>query len=221
MGAGVRLARLGAAPAEGAMSAAYVRSVFDQYAPDFDRALTEGLDYRGPALLFDAVATTVSSEGASSHFDKGARSRLRNRPCRRGVLDEASTASIGVDLSPAMAAAARAQAAATAMSTSPTCWSMRERASDAGFDLVIAADALVYLGDLAPLFNNLRRVIEPGGLFAFSVETHGGEGVVLGEKLRYAHARRYVEERSSAPGWCRRGSKPPRPATRAALRSLA
>jgi predicted TPR repeat methyltransferase len=32
----------------------------------------------------------------------------------------------------------------------------------------------------------------PGGLFAFTVETHAGTGVVLGEKLRYAHAADHV-----------------------------
>jgi predicted TPR repeat methyltransferase len=30
-------------------------------------------------------------------------------------------------------------------------------------------------------------VLAPGGLFAFTVESHAGEGVVLGEGLRYAY----------------------------------
>ena len=61
------------------------------------------------------------------------------------------------------------------------------RQNDCSADLVIAADALVYLADLAPLFREVGRVLEPDGLFGFTVETHAGDGVILGEKLRYAH----------------------------------
>ena len=49
-GASLRLACFGAAPA-GAMPENYVRTLFDAYAPGFERALTEGLGYRAPELL--------------------------------------------------------------------------------------------------------------------------------------------------------------------------
>jgi predicted TPR repeat methyltransferase len=35
-------------------------------------------------------------------------------------------------------------------------------------------------------------VLAPGGVFAFTLETHKGEGVMIGEGLRYAHAAEYV-----------------------------
>src|SRR5258708_15836755 len=38
-----------------AMPEAYVRALFDQYAPKFEKALVDDLGYRGPALLFKAV----------------------------------------------------------------------------------------------------------------------------------------------------------------------
>ncbi len=63
---------------------------------------------------------------------------------------------------------------------------------DASANLVLAADAMVYLADLAPLLQEVKRVLAAGGLLAFTVETHGGEGVILGEGLRYAHAAAYV-----------------------------
>jgi predicted TPR repeat methyltransferase len=52
-------------------------------------------------------------------------------------------------------------------------------------DLIVAADAFVYFPDLGPLCRAAARVLEPGGLFAFTAEMHEGAGVVLGEKLRY------------------------------------
>jgi len=37
-----------------------------------------------------------------------------------------------------------------------------------------------------------RRVLTAGGLLAFTTETYGGEGVIIGEGLRYAHAAAHV-----------------------------
>src|SRR6187399_2673659 len=54
-GARLHLARLGTGEATPAMTGVYVRRLFDQHAPDFDEALVERLDYRGPELLLEAV----------------------------------------------------------------------------------------------------------------------------------------------------------------------
>src|ERR1700689_165586 len=53
-GASLRLMRLGAEKLSN-MPQAYVRALFDQYAPKFEAALVDDLGYRGPALLFKAV----------------------------------------------------------------------------------------------------------------------------------------------------------------------
>src|SRR5882672_10577251 len=45
-----------------------------------------------------------------------------------------------------------------------------------------------------------RRVLVAGGLLAFTVETHRGEGVILGEGLRYAHGAGYVRASVEACG---------------------
>jgi predicted TPR repeat methyltransferase len=64
---------------------------------------------------------------------------------------------------------------------------------DASADLVLAADAMVYLADLAPILAEVRRVLAAGGVLAFTVETHTGDGVILGKGLRYAHSADYVQ----------------------------
>ena len=68
---------------------------------------------------------------------------------------------------------------------------LRDR-PQASADLVLAADAMVYQSDLAPLLREVKRVLASGGLLAFTVETHGGDGVILGEGLRYAHGAGFV-----------------------------
>ena len=45
------------------MSPAYVRTLFDQYAPEFDRALLDTLHYRGPRVLRDAVIGALHAAG--------------------------------------------------------------------------------------------------------------------------------------------------------------
>jgi len=53
-GASLHLMLLGAEKLS-AMPEGYVRTLFDQYAPKFEKALVDDLGYRGPALLFKAV----------------------------------------------------------------------------------------------------------------------------------------------------------------------
>src|SRR5262249_36547915 len=107
LGAGLHLARLGALPA-GEMPAAYVRALFDQYAPRFDKALTEGLVYRGPKILREAVERACASEQRPLRF-----SAALDLGCGTGLAGAAFRAYadrlVGVDLSPRMIAAARAK----------------------------------------------------------------------------------------------------------------
>src|SRR5258708_20296313 len=64
--------------------------------------------------------------------------------------------------------------------------------ADARANLILAAEAMVYVADLAAVSSEAKRVLVPGGLLAFTVETHVGDGVILGEGLRYAHSADYV-----------------------------
>jgi predicted TPR repeat methyltransferase len=198
IGAGLRLAQLGAEDLAAAMSPGYVRAIFDQYAPDFDRALVQGLCYRGPQLLLDAVLAACTQAGRPPHFD-----RAFDLGCGTGLVGELFWGRIdslvGVDLSPQMVALAERKGCYNHLHIADMLDFLRVEPIDST-DLIVAADALVYVADLAPLFVEIARVMEQGGLFAFTVETHEGEGVVLGEKLRYAHADPYVRTVLNAAG---------------------
>ena len=71
---------------------------------------------------------------------------------------------------------------------------------DTSANLVLAADAMVYLADLAPVLAEAKRVLVFGGVLAFTTETHDGEGVIIGEGLRYAHSADYVRASVEAAG---------------------
>ncbi len=75
-----------------------------------------------------------------------------------------------------------------------------EAVAGARYDLVLAADVLVYIADLAGVAAAVRRVLTPAGRFGFTVETHAGEGVRLGESLRYAHGAAHVRAAMAGAG---------------------
>jgi predicted TPR repeat methyltransferase len=186
-GAKVRLMRLGVEPlAE--MPQSYVRALFDQYAPRFDEALVKALNYRAPDLLREAVVAVRPDAHFCRGYDLGCGTGLAGRAFASDV-DEM----IGVDLSREMIARARASGCYAVLHVSDMLTGLRAE-RDASCDLILAADALVYLADLSPLLREASRVLSANGLLAFTVETHAEEGVTLGAGLRYAHAEAYVRE---------------------------
>src|ERR1700730_2021694 len=99
-GASLRLMLLGAHPLS-AMPPAYVRALFDQYAPRFETALVGDLGYRGPALLFKAVLAARAAIRKPAFFK-----RAIDLGCGTGLAAHAFAAQtdafIGIDLSPRM-----------------------------------------------------------------------------------------------------------------------
>ena len=53
----------------------------------------------------------------------------------------------------------------------------------------------LYCRSCAEVCAAVARVLDAGGLFAFTVETHAGEGAIVGAKMRYAHGADFVRAR--------------------------
>jgi predicted TPR repeat methyltransferase len=68
------------------------------------------------------------------------------------------------------------------------------------YDLILAADTLVYLGDLAVLFRGVSARLKKGGFFLFTVEKKPGEGFELGPKRRYRHGEAYLRDQAERMG---------------------
>jgi predicted TPR repeat methyltransferase len=199
-GASLRLMLLGATPLS-SMPSAYVRALFDQYAPKFEAALVDDLGYRGPALLFKAVQSVRAAIGKP-----GAATQINRSLEKCGLAAIAFAAQVdeftGIDLSPRMIERARATGLYARLEVAEMVEGLRSK-PDASADLILAADAVVYLSDLAALLCEARRVLAPGGLLAFTAETHGGDCVILGEGLRYAHSAGYLRASIEAAGLTR------------------
>lgn len=193
-GAGLHLVRLGAPLGE--MPRSYVRALFDGYASSFDNAVTEGLNYRAPALLARAVEASGVPMTFGSVLDLG---------CGTGLAGAAFRPRcdwlVGVDLSKAMLAQARGKGLYDRLVEADIVQFLRdETVAGARYHLVIAADVFMYLADLAPMLKAMAAVLAPGGRMAFSVETYDGEGVVLRDTLRFAHSAAHVRAALAGAG---------------------
>ncbi|MPZ38846.1 MAG: methyltransferase domain-containing protein [Rhizobiales bacterium] len=195
-GATVQLARLTGEATP--MPAGYVRALFDQYAKHYDLSLVEGLDYRGPQLLFDAVMNACEALNRHPFFG-----RALDFGCGTGlaaaVLAPHINSLVGIDLSAVMIEQARRTGYYNHLHVSDVLEFLK-REGDRCTDLVIAADSLPYCSDLRPLFGAIARVLDDGGLFAFTPETHEGIGVILRETMRYAHGQDHIRSTLAEAG---------------------
>jgi predicted TPR repeat methyltransferase len=194
-GARLHLARLGVGEATPAMTGVYVRRLFDQHAPEFDQALLERLDYRGPELLLAALRPPEGQRfRPGSVLDLGCGTGLGGAAFRP-YCDWL----VGVDISPGMVEQARAKGLYDRLAVADLLEFLASE-SGASHHLVLAADVFVYCSDLAPISKAVAAVLAPAGRFAFTVETHDGPDVQLQPTLRYAHGPNHVRAAIAAAG---------------------
>ncbi|MEQ1683357.1 MAG: methyltransferase domain-containing protein [Burkholderiaceae bacterium] len=191
------LAALGAEGAPSAPPRDYVERLFDAYAGDFDAHLVGTLGYRAHHELVDRVRRCAGDARFEAALDLGCGTGLCGpllRPLARRLT--------GLDLSAAMLGHARAGGAYDRLEQADATRFLADTAEP--FDLVVAADALIYIGDPAPLFAAVARAM-PRGLFAFTAEAIDEGDVSPGWRLlpslRYAHARSHLLRLAQANGF--------------------
>jgi predicted TPR repeat methyltransferase len=173
---------------------AFVRKLFDDMADGFEERLIEGLGYRFPLelepLLPQADALDVLDLGCGTGLAAPA---LRPRARR---LE-------GVDLSARMLDHARARALYDALHEASLLDYLRSQPA-ASWDLLVAADVFIYVGELGPVFEQARRVLRVGGCLLGSLECPQAPveaGYVLQPSGRYAHLPAYAESLARGCGF--------------------
>jgi predicted TPR repeat methyltransferase len=181
LGAGARLALLAPSQATAALSSAFVEALFDTYSDDFDNSLVRRLTYRGP----EDIAALLPDRRFADALDLG---------CGTGLMGVALRARCdrleGWDISAGMLRRAAAKGVYDRLERVDLTRLPPPRATR---DLVVAADVFIYIGPLDAIAAWVARTLLPGGLFAFSVERHDGEGAALAAERRFRHGYGYVE----------------------------
>lgn len=172
---------------------AYVRHLFNKFSADYDVHMLSRLHYCAPKILRALYDSLPERRTGLIILDLG---------CGTGLCGEAfqdvTKQIIGVDLSPAMIEKARVRAIYDGFDVADI--ESPPKAQNA-FDLVTAADALVYIGDLGKVFTTARTALKSGGHFLFSVEKKGGAGFDLGPKRRWRHSDRYLQDCARVAGF--------------------
>ena len=172
----------------------YVQGLFDDYAQTFDEHLVGVLNYQAHLSLVETLRS-LRGQRFDSALDLGCGTGLC-APLLQVFVDRID----GVDLASQMLAKARERRIYENLDQADLAEHLH--ATDRRYQLVLAADVFPYVGDLAEVFRGVRRVLEPGGWFCFSVEAStDGKGLVLGTSQRYTHSEQYLREHARANGF--------------------
>ncbi|GGC47506.1 hypothetical protein GCM10011504_27420 [Siccirubricoccus deserti] len=178
---------------------AYVRTVFDGYAPRFEASLIS-LGYRVPGLMRQAVERLLP-EVAGGAAKLGP---VLDLGCGTGLVGAALSDLIGgplvgVDLSRPMLEQAAAKGIYTTLHQAEASAALLGPMPPQA--LITAADVFCYFGRLELLLERCRSRLRQGGLLLFSLERAApGEGWQLGPRGRFRHAADYVAGCLAAAG---------------------
>ena len=185
----------------------YVEKVFDEYAEEFDAHLQKVLRYEAPERLVALVTGNATPPPEKWNvLDLG---------CGTGLVGLAiapfARHLVGVDLSSKMLEKAQARQLYHRLERLDLLTMMRSEAASS-YDVIILADVFIYIGKVDEIIAEIRRLLSPGGVVAFSIETldaslHEGpsRSVQLDYQLRdtgrYAQSVAYMDRLASAFGF--------------------
>ncbi|MBF9020971.1 MULTISPECIES: class I SAM-dependent DNA methyltransferase [unclassified Roseobacter] len=173
------------------MPAAFIETLFDQYAPRFERSLREGLGYRAPELIAEELSRT-DLRHTDSALDLGCGTGLM------GVLLRPITARlVGYDLSAAMLSEAQEKGCYDRLDK---CDITELALIGPSYDLIVAADVFNYIGALEKVVGWCADALLPEGRLCFTVEA-GDAPVRLMASRRFTHSQNYITDLLAQAGF--------------------
>lgn len=173
----------------------FVTWLFNASAAGFDNHLSS-LGYQGPEMLRQlAERAGWVAEGKLHILDLGCGTGLSGLPFRSHA-----TTLHGVDLSDGMLAQAQERGIYDRLDKGEVHMAL-EQYTAGHYDAVLAADMLIYIGEITELFRLVARALKPGGSFLFTVETTE-TGFALTKTGRYSHSDAYLRRYMPASMHC-------------------
>ncbi len=168
----------------------------DEVARSFDEGMTKQLDYVVPVHVKEHMIRLFGDKPASMDaLDLGCGTGLYG-----SVVKPWTRRLVGVDLSAPMLKEAKRKGVYDELICGElieTLDSVKEQ-----YDLVIAMDVLVFFGDLTAIFERVKKVLRPQGLFILDLEkgdeAHCWQLHIFGN---YVHSRGYITELADRNGF--------------------
>lgn len=204
-GAAMRLASMGMGDAPEKAADAYVATLFDQHAEDFDDILTGALGYAVPMQAAEWLKATRP----------GPYDRLLDLGCGTGLsgmmLMELCAHATGVDIAEQMVEKADERAAYDALYVNEAVhfldeWAKSDDPDHQPFDLIVATDVLPYIGALEPLFDGIAANATADARLVVSAETlpalaDGDKDWTVTPHQRFAHSADYLRTMCARAGF--------------------
>ena len=172
------------------------RELFDSYAKNFDAHLLGALKYRVPQLIAQMILERFPERNIN----------LLDLGCGTGLLGAAlgtiNGYFVGVDLSLPMLAEAKKHNVYSRFHNVNLLDALN--ATDGNeYEVIVAADVFIYLGELDTAIRDAFKVLKPGGWLFFSCESAPDDGpdYVLRKSMRYAQAKMYVQRLLDTSGF--------------------
>lgn len=178
-------------------SDAYLQAYFDGFADTFESKLLGSLGYQVPSALGDVMRDLGVPLRSLRVLDVGCGTGLCGaevRPFARWLE--------GVDLSAKSLDKARGKAVYDKLHQAEIVEHLAG-ADAAAYDLVVAADTLIYFGGIERLVHGVRHVLAPGGWFIVSLEVLSADSPsphAIQPSGRYSHRQDYVQQVLAAAG---------------------
>lgn len=164
----------------------FVQKEFDTIAPFFDTTLTDNFKYSAPGQLAGMLKNLC---GDDMHFDS-----IADLGCGTGLVGEAFKGHFGsitgIDLSEKMLETAKTKGMYDHLIRGEIVAELGR--INRNFDLFVAADVFIYIGELDQLFEAVIARSNPGALLVFTTESGDGDDVTLQLSGRYVHGREYI-----------------------------
>ncbi|SHO50442.1 tetratricopeptide repeat protein [Desulfopila aestuarii] len=173
----------------------YVAMTFDRYAGRFDRHIQEVLGYTAPLALAEMTYELTDQPTFDHCLDLGCGTGLSG-----AAFQPLAGQLTGVDISPLMLSQAQAKNIYARLECAEILSFLDTEKQQ--YDLVVAADVFIYLGQLEPVFQRLQRLAVPGALLACSIErTQQNTPFTLRVSGRYAHNPDYLVQEAHKAGF--------------------
>jgi len=174
----------------------YMRGLFDDFASDYDETMLEKLGYRAHLhlrTLADRVLPRLTPPWRV--LDLGSGTGLVGNAFRdlvgSGRLD-------GIDIAPRMIEAARRRGIYDDLVLGDIETILAEPGY--AYDLILAADTLIYIGDLSTVFAGVSKRLEQGGFYLFAVESMEHGSWEQSPKNRFRHSESYLRAQAGRAG---------------------